>query len=294
MKSILVSTTWRGPAPTDLAAVLDEMRGFDCDGIELGSTHFWRPDLEKIVGTRPLGRILVHNYFPPARKNLVLNLASIDEDVRAASLAHAHVCLAFARAIGAEGYTVHPGFLADAAVVEGRASHDFIFAKPRARRARAFSLMIESLKRLAEEAARLNVSLLVETEGSVTHRDVLLLDRADEVERLFDEIPSGIVLNLNLAHTRFSAAVNGFSVERFIARFAARIGAVELSDNDGTADQHESFSRVGGVLDWLPLLPDVPLILEFRDCGRAEVEESLALLRGASADARRDPVASPG
>ena len=60
--------------------------------------------------------------------------------------------------------------------------------------------------------------------------------------------------------------------------------AVELSHNDGIADQHRPLEPDSWVLEWIPALPDVPLILEFREATRADIERSIALLRTAGED----------
>ncbi|MSO89954.1 MAG: hypothetical protein EXQ89_08340, partial [Rhodospirillaceae bacterium] len=64
--TIFVSTTWHGEGRTDLDDVLARMEGLDIDGIELGSTHAFRSDLAAVIGRRVRGRIMTHNFFPPA------------------------------------------------------------------------------------------------------------------------------------------------------------------------------------------------------------------------------------
>lgn len=289
---VFASTTAIGPGRTAVAEVLAALDGLALDGIELGSTHHWQPDMaERVLDVT--GRdersatLFTHNYFPPAEHDFVVNIAAADETIRTASVAHAKRCLAMARTIGAEVYTVHPGFLAedaDPAETPDGGAFDFEFRGRRSPHPQAFARMIDSLREIITEAERLGVALAVETEGSIAKRDVLLLEQPEEFDALFEAIPHGLWMNFNLAHTALAARVHGFSVAEFIARFAPRFKAVELSHNDGSGDQHRPLEPDSWVLEWIPALPDVPLILEFREATRADIERSIALLRTAGED----------
>ncbi len=289
---VFASTTAIGPGRTAAAEALVALDGLALDGIELGSTHRWQPDLcERITEVTARddwsATLFAHNYFPPAEHDFVVNIAAADKTIRAGSVAHAKQCLATAKAIGAGLYTIHPGFLAeDAAPAAARrdGAFDFEFRGRRSPHPQAFARMIDSLREIITEAERLGVAVAVETEGSLAKRDVLLLERPEEFDALFEAIPHGLGMNFNLAHTALAARVHGFSVADFIARFAPRFKAVELSHNDGICDQHRPLEPDSWVLEWIPELPDVPLILEFREATRADIERSIALLRRAGED----------
>jgi len=278
---LFVSTSAIGPAPTDVGAALAALTDLPCDGIELGSTHAWRADFAGAVRARWSGPTLVHNYCPPsAAGDFVLNIASTNSAYRENSVFHAKQCLGFAHDIGATLYTVHPGFLARAATPHAnRRNYDFAFSGAHGDRDLAFAAMLESLKALADHAAKLGVQLAIETEGSATNPGILLMETPAEYERLFAVIPSGVALNFNLAHSRFAAKVHGFSLQAFVEQYRARFAAAELSHNDGQIDEHRPLSPDSWALDWIPRLGQMPLVLEFRDATHTDIERSLALAR---------------
>lgn len=280
--AILVSTTWKGPGRTALDDVLSDMTGLDIDGVELGSTHVWERNLLDIAKAHRCGRYMVHNYFPPAIEELVINLASLDHDIRRRSVEHAQGCLRFAAELGAELYTVHPGFVVEPQATEstGRV-FDFAYGDDRTPDAEAFRLMTQSLDELLREASRLGVGLALETQGSATQPDVSLMERIDDYERLFQVFPSGIGLNFNLAHTIFAAGFHGYSIDAFAARFGSRFVAMEISHNDGSADQHGTLESGSFALKWLAKYPNIPAILEFRNVELAQLQASIALARAA-------------
>jgi sugar phosphate isomerase/epimerase len=283
-RPVFVSTTFFGNEPTELAEVLDLLDGLPVDGVELGSTHRWRPDLQA-VAKRLRCRIFTHNYFPPARDDLIINLASADADILLASRTHAHACIDAAAAIGAELYTVHPGFLAEpmsAATTRADGAFDFTFAAPAGSYEQAFQTMVESLRQLADHAARSGIGLAIETEGSVTKQGVLLMERPDEYQRLLALLPQ-LRINLNVAHSSLSASVHGFTLEGLIQKLLPALSAIELSHNDGRQDQHLPLVADSPMLAVLAKLPErIPVILEFRDATRAQVADSIALVRAAA------------
>ncbi len=289
MMQIFASTTFLGNERTRVTEVVRAMRDTSLEGIELGSTHLFEEETA-LLAIRDIwrGRLFTHNFFPPsADESFVLNLAAEAPDLRARSVAHCRYCIDIAAKLGAELYTVHPGFMAEpleAAARRGRSHYDFTFAENRIPHEVAFANSLESLGALIDHARKAGLALAIETEGSITKPEILLMERMDEYERLFAVLPD-IKLNFNLAHTSLSARVHCFDVGDFIARFGLHFAAVELSHNDGHSDQHAALVPDSYVLHWINKLPDVPLILEFRNASVADLENSAVLLRGAKGTA---------
>tara|TARA_Y100000813_G_scaffold189869_1_gene165493 strand:- start:41 stop:913 length:873 start_codon:yes stop_codon:yes gene_type:complete len=284
---VYASTTFLGTAPTPveepLALLAREVE--DLDGVELGSTHIWSGDIPRAVVAAWNKPVITHNYFPPARESMVLNIASPDPEIRDASIRHMTYCLEVAAQLGAPLYTIHPGFLAEPKVAAPDAAgrkFDFGFQGATTPYERAFELMVDALGRLCDAAAAHGVALAIETEGSLTSRDVTLMERPEEYDRLFDALPTGLHLNLNLAHTSLAAKGHDFDVADFVTRFKDRIAAVEISHNDGFGDQHRPLEADAPVLDLIPLLPAVPLILEFRCATTSDIRNSARLVRAAN------------
>lgn len=279
--SVFVSTTWLGSDRTDVAEVLEAMDGIAADGLEIGSTHRWREDLAAAICDRWGGGVMTHNYFPPARDGeLILNLASDDESIRSASIDHCRECLRFASNIGAAVYTVHPGYVVEpevATLARNSTNFDFVYSDRRTGHDVALRRMNDALKDLAETAAACGVTLAVETQGSVTNPDVTLLERLED----YDYLDEAIAINFNLAHSAFAARSHGFDIEEFFIRYRDRFVAAELSHNDGTGDQHRPLTEKAAALDWAPRLGDIPMVLEFRDATRTDLDHSISLLQTA-------------
>jgi sugar phosphate isomerase/epimerase len=286
MCPLYVSTTCFSDGNADLAESLSALSGLEIDGVELVSTHVWRDDIERIISSASLGGIFTHNYFPPARNELVLDIASDDDSVRNSSIAHARYCIDVAARIGATLYTIHPGFAAPASLDVARWSQrqfDFEYMTPSTEGGREIrtARMTAALKDLAELARQRGILLAVESQGSITTPGVSLLETIDDFEQLFRQIPEGLKINFNLAHTIFAAQLNGFKVADFIEQFQHLFAAVEISHNDGHGDQHRPLVTGSFALDWIEQLHQVPLILEFRNATRNEIITSIGLARQA-------------
>lgn len=279
---IFASTTSLGRGRTDLADILPMMMDQGFDGVELGSTHVWRSDLARIIERNRPARILTHNYFPPSREDLVINIASPDGDVRRASIEHVRICIDFAASVGAELYTVHPGFMAPTATAATRrapgGAFDFDFVGTTAPYEQSFALMEDALDELLNYAQKAGMQLAIETEGTITRPGMLLMERPTEYRRLFSELGTGLLLNFNLAHSSLAANLHGFDLAEFIGEFGHCFAAVEISHNDGKEDNHQALIESSYVFQWLSLLPDVPLILEFREVTTGELRRSAEML----------------
>lgn len=281
---IYASTTYLRGNETDVISAIEGLASLGLDGIELGSTHsvVQRIDLGKKIRSIWTGPIITHNYFPAAEGGLVINLASADESIRKASIAHAKYCLRVAAEIGAPIYTVHPGFVNEVLgpSLEGAEHYDFRFMASESPRLPAFERMLSSLDALVIEAQQVGVTLAIETEGSITNPAAAVIETPEDFNRLFLNFGKSIKLNFNLAHTIFASKLHNFDVRDFIASYRKYFVVCELSHNDGKADQHRVIEDGSWVLDWLNFLPsEVPLVLEFRDTNPDLVRSSLELVR---------------
>ena len=263
---------------------MSEIRKTGIKNIELGSTHIWDESIETNIPKLRKMNVLIHNFFPPSKDlEQVLNIASLNKKILEASKKHIKTCIDFASSINAKLYTIHPGFLADVVSSTQKknqlSGYDFIFSRDRSDYEEAFSIMLESLCELVEYAKNKQVNLAIETEGSMTNPDVLLMQHPDEYDRLFKQAPLGLGINFNLAHSFFSSKKNKFSLKNFISKFADRFSAIELSHNEGFKDDHSPLVKGSFVFDWLELLPEnIPLVLEFRDSTIDKLNDSRDLL----------------
>ena len=281
MIQLFLSTTFHGESVTDIDEVLSLMNGLDIDGIELGSTHSYRSDMISVINRNQNKNFVTHNFFPPSKNlDFVMNIASVKPGIRNKSVNHARYCIKFAADIGASVYTVHPGFVSTPSISKkSNGMYDFSFTEEGVDKKTAFTNMVQSLLILIKVANQNKIRLAIETEGSLTEPGVLLMETMEEYDDFFLKLPEGIFLNLNLAHTRFASIEYKYKMSDFIKRYYNKIILVEVSHNNDKIDQHLPLEDESYVFSYLPLLPDVPHILEFRNSNIKQIQQSIRLMR---------------
>tara|TARA_A100001011_G_scaffold369273_1_gene424431 strand:- start:98 stop:970 length:873 start_codon:yes stop_codon:yes gene_type:complete len=279
---LFVSSTFL-PDQSMLIDALDVCSRLSVDGVELGSNHCFEgkyPYLKKFDFA-----YLVHNFFPIPPESYVVNVASLNEDIRKKSIAHVKASIDFTGDIGAELYTFHPGFLTDPASA-GRTETNFDFCFEKLPRTESFEMAENHLYRSLDEiiayATANDVEIAVETEGSVRHCQQLLMQTPDDFDLFRSRYgPHDIGINLNFGHMYLASKVFLFDVEVQVNSIKEYLVAMELSHNDGVEDSHLPLVR--GAWYW-PLIMDqdyrhLPKILEFREVSEKQLRENVLLFR---------------
>ena len=187
--------------------------------IELGSNHIWEKKLK--FKKKRIINFCVHNYFPVPKKSMVLNLASQNLKIREKSIKRIKNSILFSKKISAKLYTFHPGFLTDP---EGsnisKKNYDFLWNNKKLINAnydRSWKKMIQSLKEIVKFAKYHKVKIAIETEGSISARNHLLMQKPIEFKKLFKHFKKeDLGVNLNIGHLNLASKAFKFNKFKFI------------------------------------------------------------------------------
>jgi sugar phosphate isomerase/epimerase len=279
LRSIFVSTTFM-PDDSSVAAVIRLCLKHGITRLELGSNHRYEENFADIVSRFPC-EYLVHNYFPIPEEPFVVNIASLNDKIRNRSIQHILDAIDFCAETKAGLYTFHPGFLSDPEKA-GRSgkSYDFLFnnEKPTSKFYEiAFEKMIESINTVIPHAGKMGIPVAIETEGSATKPDHLLMQHPDEYIRFFNHFSKEeIGINLNLGHLNLASKVFGFSKHRFVEFIQDYLVAMELSHNNGEIDEHLPLLDEAWYWDFISdtRFENTKKILEFRNTSIEDVVAS--------------------
>lgn len=281
MNNIFVSTTFQ-PDGSSIYEAIDLCHSHGLYNLELGSNHCFEEDYSRLQ--RQDGRFFVHNYFPAPKDPFVVNIASSDANIRTKSCAFVYEAIEFAEYIGAELYTFHPGFISDPVSANtSTANFDFVWSDNEVvvkEQEQARQRMYESLDQIVSFANGRSLKIAIETEGSFTKSNQLLMQTPNEMDELLHRYrASELGINLNIGHLHLAAEYFGFSKKQFASKVAGRLVAMELSHNDGREDQHLPLEPDGWYWDILSAaqFKDVPKILEFRNSSITRIVESAIL-----------------
>jgi sugar phosphate isomerase/epimerase len=251
---------------------------------ELGSNHCYEGDYSYLNEYKI--NYLIHNYFPIPKKSFVLNIASLNDEIRKRSIVHVKTAIDFCKSISSLLYTFHPGFLSDPDFSSNcNANYDFVWKKDSIHIEnynKCKELMYDSLDGIIKYASSSKVKIAIETEGSFHKKDRLLMQRPEEYQEFMIKYSSSdIGINLNIGHLNLAANAFHFEWTDFVDLIQDYIVAMELSHNDGLEDQHLPLQRDGWYWDLINdrRFKDTFKILEFRNTPISEIVNNIKLIQ---------------
>lgn len=250
--------------------IISLAEAFGINHIELASGCRYSDDMLREVRTeraRP-NTYLVHNYFPPPKNPFVLNLASTNDEQRAASLTHARAAIDLCVELDCPFFSVHSGFAVDLTPE--------MLGKPQMQAELepvAYDLAMEIFKsvvaELANYAAERGKDLLLEN-NVVAPRALkksgdspMLMVRPDEIADFFVDLRlPNLGLLLDVGHANVSATSYGFDRMAFVEKVLPFVGAFHLSGNNGQEDQNHMFGENEWFTPFLHEHQDKPMVIE--------------------------------
>ena len=268
---------------TPFREVLDLLNENKIFSVEIGSNHAFEPSYDYIKGYDNFN-FLVHNYFPIPKDELVINIASQNEELRERSVSHIYKSIDFCNHIDSKLYTFHPGFLTDP---EGSnllsSNYDFQWDNSLLRNSnyeKSAKNMYLSLDNIVRYASERGISISIETEGSFNKKDHLLMQKPEEYINLMEKYSANdLGINLNIGHVLLASKAFDFNISDFIDLIEDYIVSFELSHNNGVEDQHLPLEENGWYWDYIfdARFANVYKILEFRDQSIDTINKSIEL-----------------
>ncbi len=251
--------------------------------IELSAGEFVSDSVfEKIALLSQDAKIMLHNYFPPAKLPFVLNLASLNAVISRKTLNFFEHSIDLSARLGAEYYGIHSGFLVDPDVKQ---LGNRILNKEIANREIAMELFSQRTSDLAKYAEDKGVRLLVEN-NVLSHqnylengKDILLLSSPQEIDEYFRNIEGKVGLLLDVGHLKVSCNTLNLDLVQSFKQIDRWTEGYHLSENSGLEDDH----RIFDLSAWfIPLLnPAVEFAtLEINNSNPQEIADLVSILEG--------------
>lgn len=232
----------------DLKTVLDVFSKSGIENIELGVHNNYIKDLNKILGEYNFN-FIVHHYFPPPKKQFIVNLASSNEKIRKMSIDQIINSINFCNRHNINYLSIHAGFRADPDIklkFEPKEVLDYD---------QSFSIFVDSLKTVLSHAEDSNIELAVENNVISAHNMVngenrlLLMCESWEFKNLFKEIKSkDLSILLDMGHLKISSCSLNFEQRDFIMDLMKHFSGVHLHENNGISDDHVCLKKGDSVL----------------------------------------------
>lgn len=207
--------------------------------IELGSGHKYchRKLSNSVLENK--NTYLVHNYFPPQKCSLILNIASGNKKLRVKSIGFIKRAIAFCAQFGIKLYSFHAGLLSDPVATDCRG---FVFGSGNPLSPeKAFSLTVDSLREICDYADKKNVKIAIENNPCDRIKmGFLQFCQAEDVKALFRKVESkNLGLLLDLGHLNISANTMKFDKLEFVEQLKSKIFGIHIHENNGIEDEHK-------------------------------------------------------
>lgn len=230
-------------------------------------------------------RFIVHNYFPPEDNGLVVNLASLDPDIRQASIAFCKHAIELAARYGSPVYGVHSGFAYDPSPSDLGEIQTHLPRHPLGPVKKAFE---ESLLTLLDHANKLDVNFCIENNvvpafNLIDGENLLDLMTSPDDFNEFSEIEalSNVGYLLDFGHLNVSANAMNFSAQDFMRSVEGRVYQVQVTGNDGITDEHGAVAIDDWYLPHLSRFSDLPLSIESNSLDSDELLNSIKYVTNA-------------
>ncbi|MAO66096.1 MAG: hypothetical protein CL666_13965 [Balneola sp.] len=250
--------------------------------IEFSSNLPHHPDSYSLVRAAKIDRI-THNYFPAPKNPYVLNLASLDIEIRQQSINHCIKALEFAREISAPFYAAHAGYCLDPNPDDlGKKLGEGMGES----RNRYWDVFLESVETIEKKAKEVGVLFLIENnvltvENFISYEKVnpLLCCDPSEIKELFSQVQSNYLgLLLDTAHLKVSSNTLGFDLLGGVQSLSSFIKAIHHSDNDGESDTNRPIDNEYWFQKLMPVFKELPHVLEVRYQNLTAIKEQEILL----------------
>ncbi|CAM9913501.1 unnamed protein product [Chrysoparadoxa australica] len=250
--------------------------------IEFSSNLKHHPDAYNLVEKARVDK-LTHNYFPAPEIPFVLNLASLDKEIKEKSIEHCIKALEFGASISAPFYAAHAGYCLDP---NPQDLGNNLTSYMNKNREEYWNSFIDSVKIILREAEKFGINFLIEnnviTKSNFENYDLinpLLCTDSVEVNKLFSSVKHDhFGLLLDTAHLKISSKTLGFDLNECVKNIEPYIKAIHHSDNNGEVDSNNLLTNEYWFRDYLKRFEDLDHVLEVKNISLNQINSQLQVL----------------
>jgi len=250
--------------------------------IEFSSNLPHHPNSYSLVRAAKIDK-LTHNYFPAPNNPYVLNLASLDKEIRKQSIDHCIKALEFAKEISAPFYAAHAGYCLDPNPNDlGKK----LSKEMGESRNKYWDIFLESVHTIERKARDVGVLFLIEN-NVLTKENLTLFEKVNpllccdptEINKLFFELDSDYLgLLLDTAHFKVSSNTLDFDLMEGVRAISSSIKAIHHRDNEGECDTNRPIENEYWFKEFMSEFEELPQVLEVKKQSLTSIKRQKALL----------------
>lgn len=227
------------------------------------------------------GKKIIHNYFPAPKEPFVLNLASVNKEIRQKSISHCINGLKISVQGRASFYCAHAGFLIDPNITElGTKIEIAADVKTKDQR----RLFINSIKQIVQVADELGIDFYIENNVLAAFnynadKIPFYCCESKDIIAVFKEINHPrLGLLLDTAHLKVSCKTLGLNLEEEFHKIKHLVKAIHHSDNNGLVDSNDKLEDDYWFLKHLHQFNTIDHVIEVKDLTINDIHSQIELL----------------
>ncbi len=262
---------------------IDEVINFANDNnlqLEFSSGIPYHSKMESIYTCCGLKRI-PHNYFPAPKIPFVLNLASLNDNIRNLSIELCINGLKLANSSKSPFYAAHFGFCIDPNPSELGQQLNY---KSSFNKKLHLEIFINSLNEILSQTQHLEVDFLIEN-NVITKFNLmdginpLLGCSSEDILYVMNKVNSPrLGLLLDTAHLKVSCNTLQLSLTNEVNKLANYVRGIHHSDNDGLIDNNLKIESDYWFLPFMDYFKKIPHVVEVKDMDLKTIESQIKIL----------------
>lgn len=192
-----------------------------------------------------------HGYFPPPRKDIVVNLAACNDEIYESSIRFYKESIERLQILGCTVLSVHSGFYVEVSAEEIGKRISLTTEYNREEADRRFADAVKELNSTAEKAGMRffmeNNVLSQENFQSFGNRNMFMMTGSRDIEEKMRQ--TGIPLLLDIGHLKVSCHTLKLNLDKELDLLLPQAGWLHLHDNNGIKDQHDRLASGSGIFE---------------------------------------------
>jgi len=186
---------------------------------------------------------MCHNYFPPPKEPLVLNLASLNDDIYERTFSHLKESIELSKRLGSHRFSFHAGFFLDISLLEIGRNISKCEMFDRHKSMQRFYDGFNELKSLSGDISLYIENNVYSFNNSVTYNneDIFMLTHYDDFLNLKEQIDFKFLLDV--AHLKVSSATLKLDFEKQLSKLVECSDYIHISDNDSLSDSNQPLQK---------------------------------------------------
>jgi sugar phosphate isomerase/epimerase len=251
--------------------------------IELsGGTEYYNGFVDDLLELKEKYNLsyMCHNYFPPPKEHLVLNLASLNDEIYKKTSEHLKQAIELSKRLDAKKFGFHAGFFIDIKVSEigKKISKESLFNKDKS--IQRFCDGFKELQNIAGDLKLYVENNVFSSTNAKTYENenLFMLTNSMEYKKLKEMIDFNLLLDV--AHLKVSAKTLGLNFERELSYMVNESDYIHISDNDALHDLNYKLQEDSDLVELLKRqdLKNKDYTLEIYD-GMYAIKETYKILQ---------------